>query len=104
MGFLDKLLGRGKGTAGDVADKSKEPSGAVKSETDTKTESEQGGHERGEPRQTVGVFRLDRQARPAAPGRLGLRRFAIVTKQRERRDRANATSRSLFGPPVPTKN
>jgi hypothetical protein len=45
MGFLDKLLGRNKGTAGDVAEMSKEPSGAVKDETDTMIEPEQSGHE-----------------------------------------------------------
>ena len=48
MGFLDKLLGRSKGAAGDVADMSKESSGAVKDETETMIEPEQGGHEHGE--------------------------------------------------------
>ena len=48
MGFLDKLLGRSKGTAGDVADMSKEPSGAVKDETDTMIGPKQGGHEQDE--------------------------------------------------------
>jgi hypothetical protein len=48
MGFLDKLLGRSKATAGDVADVSKDPAGAVGDETDTQLEPEHGAHEDGE--------------------------------------------------------
>lgn len=45
MGFLDKLLGRSKAAAGDLADKSKELAGDVKE----KAEDMMGhGHEHGE--------------------------------------------------------
>jgi hypothetical protein len=46
MGFLDKLLGRNKAVAGEVADKSKELAGDVKDKTEDVI-----GSQRGEPEQ-----------------------------------------------------